>query len=69
MDYTFLVGRSQEEAVNYCKDNSLPYELLYTDDKKTKGNSRLVIAVRATAEKITLIVGRFLLKVEEVNIE
>lgn len=69
MDYTFLVGRSQEEVVNYCKDNSLPYELLYTDDKKTKGNSRLVIAVRATAEKITLIVGRFLLKVEEVNIE
>ena len=55
--------------MNYCKDNSLPYELLYTDDKKTKGNSRLVIAVRATAEKITLIVGRFLLKVEEVNIE
>ena len=65
MDYNFLVGMFEKDAIDYCNDNLLHYDLVYTNDKKTKGNTKIVIAVRATVEKITLVIGRFLLSVEE----
>ena len=63
MDYTFLIGMSESEATNYCKKNLLQYDLLYTDDKKTKGDNKIVISIKATADKLILVVGRFLLNV------
>lgn len=65
MDYSFLVGNTEEFAINFCKQNNLPFVLLYTQDKKTIGNDKLVVAVRATVDKIVLVVGRFLLNVKE----
>ena len=63
MDYTFLIGMSEDEAIAYCKSNFLQYDLVYTDDKKTKGDNKIVISLKATADKVTLVVGRFLLNV------
>ncbi len=65
MDYSFLVGNTEEFAINFCNENNLPFALLYTQDKKTIGNDKLVVAVRATVDKIILVVGRFLLNVKE----
>jgi len=66
MDYNFLIGMSEKFAIDYCNDNLLQYDIIFTNDKKTKGDDKLVIAVRATEDKLTLIIGRFLLNVEEV---
>lgn len=63
MDYTFLIGMSLDEAITYCKTNFLQYDLVYTDDKKTKGDNKIIISVKATADKVILVVGRFLLNV------
>ena len=65
MDYSFLVGNTEEFAINFCNEKNLPFALLYTQDKKTIGNDKLVVAVRATVDKIILVVGRFLLNVKE----
>ena len=65
MDYSFLIGATEDFAVDYCKNNSIEFSILYTNDKKTIGNDKIVIAVRATLDKLVLIVGRFLLKVLE----
>jgi len=63
MDYTFLIGMSEDEAIAYCKDNFLQYDLVYTDDKKAKGDNKIVISIKATADKVILVVGLFLLNV------
>ena len=65
MDYSFLIGMTQEEAIDFLNKKNLSYSLLFTQDKKSIGNDNIVVAVRSAAEKITLIVGRFLLKVVE----
>ncbi|MCI7094377.1 MAG: hypothetical protein MR909_00055 [Clostridiales bacterium] len=65
MDYSFLIGMTQEEAIDFLNKKNLSYSLLFTQDKKNIGNDNIVVAVRSAAEKITLIVGRFLLKVVE----
>lgn len=65
MDYSFLIGMTQEEAIDFLNQKNLSYSLLFTQDKKNIGNDSIVVAVRSAAEKITLIVGRFLLKVVE----
>ena len=65
MDYSFLIGMTQEEAIDLLNKKNLSYSLLFTQDKKNIGNDNIVVAVRSAAEKITLIVGRFLLKVVE----
>ena len=65
MDYSFLIGMTQEEAIDFLNRKNLSYSLLFTQDKKNIGNDSIVVAVRSAAEKITLIVGRFLLKVVE----
>lgn len=65
MDYSFLIGMTQEEAIDFLNKKNLSYSLLFTQDKKNIGNNNIVVAVRSAAEKITLIVGRFLLKVVE----
>ena len=63
MDYSFLIGMTQEEAIDFLNKKNLSYSLLFTQDKKNIGNDNIVVAVRSAAEKIILIVGRFLLKV------
>ena len=63
MDYTFLIGMSESEAIDYCTSNLLKYDLVYTDDKKTKGDNKIIISIKATADKLILVVGRFLLNV------
>ena len=65
MDYSFLIGMTQEEAIDFLNKKNLSYSLLLTHDKKNIGNDNIVVAVRSASEKITLIVGRFLLKVVE----
>ena len=65
MDHSFLIGMTQEEAIDFLNKKNLSYSLLFTQDKKNIGNDNIVVAVRSAAEKITLIVGRFLLKVVE----
>ena len=65
MDYSFLIGMTQEEAIDFLNKKNLSYSLLFTQNKKNIGNDNIVVAVRSAAEKITLIVGRFLLKVVE----
>ena len=65
MDYSFLIGMTQEEAIDFLNKKNLSYSLLFTQDKKNIGNDNIVVAVRSAAEKIILIVGRFLLKVVE----
>lgn len=65
MDYSFLIGMTQEEAIDFLNKKNPSYSLLFTQDKKNIGNDNIVVAVRSAAEKITLIVGRFLLKVVE----
>ena len=65
MDYSFLIGMTQEEAIDFLNKKNLSYCLLFTQHKKNIGNDNIVVAVRSAAEKITLIVGRFLLKVVE----
>ena len=65
MDYSFLIGMTQEEAIDFLNKKNLSYSLLSTQDKKNIGNDNIVVAVRSAAEKIILIVGRFLLKVVE----
>ena len=65
MDYSFLIGMTQEEAIDFLNKKNLSYSLLFTQDKKNIGNDNIVVAVRSAAEKITLIVCRFLLKVVE----
>lgn len=65
MDYSFLVGMTQEEAIDFLNQKNLSYSLLFTQDKKNIGDDNIVVSVRSAAEKITLIVGRFLLKVVE----
>ena len=65
MDYSFLIGMTQEEAIDFLNQKNLSYSLLFTQDKKNIGNDNIVVAVRSAAEKIILIVGRFLLKVVE----
>lgn len=65
MDYSFLIGMTQEKAIDFLNKKNLSYSLLFTQDKKNIGNDNIVVAVRSAAEKITLIVGRFLLKVVE----
>ena len=65
MDYSFLIGMTQEEAIDLLNKKNLSYSLLFTQDKKNIGNDNIVVAVRSAAEKIILIVGRFLLKVVE----
>lgn len=67
MDYSFLIGQTQEDATDFLIKKDLSYSVLFTEDKKTIGNDAIVIAVRVTAEKITLIVGRFLLGVLKEN--
>ena len=62
MDYSFLIGMTQEEAIDFLNKKNLSYSLLFTQDKKNIGNDNIVVAVRSAAEKIILIVGRFLLK-------
>ena len=65
MDYSFLIGMTQDEAIDFLNKKNLSYSLLFTQDKKNIGNDNIVVAVRSAAEKIILIVGRFLLKVVE----
>ncbi len=65
MDHSFLIGMTQEEAIDFLNKKNLSYSLLFTQDKKNIGNDNIVVAVRSAAEKIILIVGRFLLKVVE----
>lgn len=65
MDHSFLIGMTQEEAIDFLNKKNLSYSLLFTQDKKNIGNNNIVVAVRSAAEKIILIVGRFLLKVVE----
>lgn len=38
MDYSFLIGMTQEEAIDFLNKKNLSYSLLFTQDKKNIGN-------------------------------
>ncbi len=63
MALDMLVGLPLAQAEDICKNSGIEYDILYTKDKKTSGDCAVVIAVRHNADKITMVVGSFLIEV------
>ncbi len=57
--YRELLGLSEQDACMQLQKSSLPYSIVYAEDKKTVGKDKIVISVRKVDENIVLIVGRF----------